>query len=160
MSEVILAHSLFVSVYFGRASTRPYSYAMSPCGYAMSPAATRCPPEATRCLPAATRCPPPRLRDVPPKLRDNTLYRYLCKQFRGGRVRPHVSNAAACRNAKRAAHHEPPAVYNPKIFFTKKLYSVKGYFNLFTCIVDHLAGGFLVKCHGMGRVNLDYIEFA
>ena len=132
MSEVILAHSLFVSVYFGRASTRPYSYAMSPCGYAMFSS----------------------------QLRDNTLYRHLCKQFRGVRVLPHVSNAAACRNAKRAAHHEPPAVYNPKIFFTKKLYSVKGYFNLFTCIVDHLAGGFLVKCHGMGRVNLDYIEFA
>ena len=133
MSEVILAHSLFVSVYFGRASTRPYSYAMSPRGYAMSPRSY-----------AITLCTD------------------TCASNLGGgvRVRPHVSNAAACRNAKRAAHHEPPAVYNPKIFFTKKLYSVKGYFNLFTCIVDHLAGGFLVKCHGMGRVNLDYIEFA
>ena len=103
----------------------------------------------------------PRSYAMSPRSYAITLCTDTCASNLGGvRVRPHVSNAAACRNAKRAAHHEPPAVYNPKIFFTKKLYSVKGYFNLFTCIVDHLACGFLVKCHGMGRVNLDYIEFA
>ena len=79
----ILAHSLFVSVYFGRASTRPYSYAMSPRSYAMSPRSYAMSPRSYAMSPRGYAMSPRSYAMSPSQLRDNTLYRYLCKQFRG-----------------------------------------------------------------------------